>query len=336
MPRPDQKGQSAQTMTAARILSFGPPEAIEVGPLPVPVIEPGEVLVRTVALAVNHVDTFVRSGAYRTAVTFPFVIGRDLVGSVVQPGSSGLDPGTIVWSNSMGYDGRQGSFSEYVAVPADRLYPLPADVDPAAAVSVLHTAGTAYLGLFREARVGPGQTVVVPGAGGGVGSAVVQLAAAAGARVIAVDRPENAAWALECGASAVVDRDDPGAARRIAELVPSGADVFWEQSGRPDFDAIVPLMATGGRIVLIAGLQARAELPVGPLYTRDISVHGFAISNAPPEELADAARVINRELARGRLWGRIRATLSLAEARRAHQMQEARDGRAPGRIVLLP
>jgi NADPH:quinone reductase-like Zn-dependent oxidoreductase len=324
-------------MNAACITRFGPPQNIRITRLPVPTVGPGEVLVRVSAVAVNHVDTFIRSGAYRTRVTFPFIVGRDLVGSVIQPGDSGLAPGTRVWCNSLGHDGRQGSFAEYVAVPADRLYPLPSGVDPVSAVSVLHTAATAHIGLFREARLEPGQTIIVDGVGGGVGSAVAQLAAAAGARVIAVDRAENAAWARACGAAEVVDRDGPDVPRRIAELVPFGSDVFWGMSRQHDFDTVLPLMALGGRIILIAGLTARAVLPVGAVYARDISIHGFAISNASVGDLAAAAEMINRELASGRLRGRIRATFTLSKAAQAHRMQETGgDHAVPGRIVLLP
>lgn len=92
------------TMAAAYITELGPVGAIEVGRLPVPSPGPGEVLVRTEALAVNHVDTFVRSGAYRTTVRFPFIIGRDLVGTVVGPVApgAGFSVADRVWCNSLG------------------------------------------------------------------------------------------------------------------------------------------------------------------------------------------------------------------------------------------
>ncbi|MEU7530721.1 NADPH:quinone reductase [Saccharothrix sp. NPDC042600] len=323
-------------MTAAYVGGCGPASAIRVGPLPVPAIGPGEVLVRVEAAAVNHVDTLIRSGAYRTPVPFPFILGRDLVGVVARTGSAaaGFTTGERVWCNSLGHDGRQGSFARYAAVPADRLYRLPAGVDPVRAVAVLHTAATAHIGLRREARVAPGETIVVVGAGGGVGSAVVQLAAASGARVIAVDRAENARWCRRCGAHDVLDRDDPLLSRRIAALAPSGVDVHWDNTGHHDLAGTVPLMARGGRIVLSAGFTARAELPVGACYTRDLRLHGFAISNASTADLATAATEINAELARGGLRARIRAVLPLTAAARAHRAQE--EGGRPGRIVVLP
>lgn len=326
----------ADTMVAAYITELGPPDAIRIGPLPIP--RPGEsdVLVRTEALAVNHVDTFVRSGAYRTDIPFPFVIGRDLVGTVVKAGrhATGFATGERVWCNSMGYDGRQGSFAEYVAVPAERLYHLPEGVDPAGAVAVLHTGATAYLGLVREAGVRIGETVVVAGAAGGVGSAVVQLASAAGARVVATARSEDADWCFSCGADTVLDYRDPALARELARRTPGGIDVYWDNSGRNDFDMIVPLLARGGRIVLVAELRATSPtLPVGQLYVRDASIRGFAISNAGVTDLAQAASAINHGLRKGLLRTRIEARLPLPKAAEAHRREEAGPR---GRIVVLP
>src|SRR5690606_31640073 len=108
------------------------------------------------------------------------------------------------------------------------------------------TAATAYIGLFREAGIRPGETVVVCGAGGGVGTAAVQLASAAGARVVATAREEDAEWCRSCGADEVVDYRDPDVYRKIGELVPDGVDVFWDNSGRHDLEQTVPLLARGG------------------------------------------------------------------------------------------
>lgn len=325
-----------ETMTAAYITRPGPADEIRIGRLPVPEPGPSEVLVKVRALAVNHVDTFVRSGAYRTCLPYPFVIGRDLVGTVTTA-APGFAPGDPVWCDSLGFDGRQGSFSEYAAVPADRLYHLPRGIDPENAVASLHTAATAYLGLFREAALRIGETVVVTGAGGGVGSATVQLAAAYGARVIATARPDDFDWCRRCGADEVVDYHDPDVYPEIAELAPDGVNVFWDNAGRYHLEQTVPLLALGGRMIIMAGLGATPALPVGELYTRDASLRGFAISNATVAELTAAATAINPLLARGALVSRIGARLPLTEAARAHRLQEGAEPHRPrGRIVVLP
>lgn len=115
-------------MRAAYVTELGAADVIRVGELPVPAGGPTDVLVRVEVVAVNPVDTMVRSGAYPTPTPFPFVIGRDLVGTVAEasPGAAGFAPGDRVWCNSLGHGGRQGSFAEYAVVPAERLYPLPA------------------------------------------------------------------------------------------------------------------------------------------------------------------------------------------------------------------
>ncbi|MBO0687799.1 MAG: alcohol dehydrogenase catalytic domain-containing protein, partial [Candidatus Dormibacteraeota bacterium] len=115
-------------MRAAYVTELGPPENIQLGELAEPKLGALDVLVRTQALAVNFVDTLIRSGRYPTPKTFPFVIGRDLVGVVAATGDAvdGFRAGDGVWCNSLGHGGRQGSFAGYAAVPSERLYPLPA------------------------------------------------------------------------------------------------------------------------------------------------------------------------------------------------------------------
>src|SRR5690606_4909123 len=220
--------QLPATMRAAYVSEPGPAESIVIGELPVPTPGHGQVLVRVELAAVNHVDTFVRSGAYRTRLPLPFVIGRDLAGTVVAtgPGVTGPAPGAPVWCNSLGHDGRPGSFAEYVAVDADRVYPLPDGVSAERAVAAAHAAGTAHLGLHREARVRAGETVLVDGAAGAAGTAALRTAAAAGCRTIAVSSAR--ALAAVRGADRVIARE-----RLDAEL-DEPVDVWWDGSGRLD------------------------------------------------------------------------------------------------------
>src|SRR5699024_3366852 len=174
-------------MQAAFIRSTGDVEQIEIDELPIPEAGPTAALGRMVASAVNHGGLFVRLGACPSPLPYSFVIGRELVGTVAATGSgvAGFKEGDTVWTNSLGYDGRQGSFAEYAVVSADRLYHLPESVTPEQAAPVLHTAATAYLGLVREAQLRQGETIHVAGDAGGVGSSVILLGVAMGANVIA-------------------------------------------------------------------------------------------------------------------------------------------------------
>jgi 2-desacetyl-2-hydroxyethyl bacteriochlorophyllide A dehydrogenase len=321
-------------MRAAYIEQFGPPEVITYGELAEPRPGPNDVLVDVAVTAVNHVDTFVRSGAWRTPLAFPFVIGRDLAGTVAAagPGAVGFAPGDRVWCNSLGHAGRQGAAAERAVVPAERLYRLPDGVDPEDAVAVAHPAATAYLALFAHARVRPGDTVVVEGGAGNVGSALVVMAAEAGARVVATARADDAELCRTLGAAEVVDYRDPQAAKRLREHCPGGADLYLDTAGRNDLEGAVDLLARRGRIVLLAGMRTRPVLPVGPLYLKDCSIAGFAISQATSAELAGAAVTLNRLLAAGRLRPRVLERLPLSEAARAHRMVE--EGTGAGKIVL--
>ena len=320
-------------MRAAYITELGPADAIRVGELPVPAIGPTDVLVRVEVVAVDPVDTMVRSGAYPTPTPFPFVVGRDLVGTVAvaSPGTPGFAPGDRVWCNSLGHGGRQGSFAEYAPVPAERLYHLPAAVDPVAAVAVLHPAATAYLALYRHGALRPGETVYVAGAAGNVGTALTSLASLGGARVLAGARSEDAGWCRSAGAAEVVDYRDPDLSGRLRALAPDGVDLYVDTSGHLDLPAAVDLLAARGRLVLLAGGGQRLTLPVGPLYTHDRRILGFVISLAGTGELAEAAAVLNRRLAAGELPVRVHDIWPLERAAEAHQAVERG---LRGRLVL--
>ena len=324
------------SMRAAYIRETGGVERIEVGDLPTPKPGPTDVLIRMEATAVNHVDLFVRSGAYQTHTPFPFVIGRDIVGTVAAVGSgvAQFEPGDRVWCNSLGHAGRQGTFAEYAVAPVERVYSLPEQVAAEDAAPVLHAGGTAFLGLFREANLTVGEMVFVAGAGGAVGSAVVQLASTAGAHVVATASRQDATWCRECGAETVVPYDAEDLDERLKAAAPNGFDVWWDNSGRNDFSRALPLMRQGGRVVVLAGLGATPALPVGQLYVRDASLRGFAISNASVSDLADAAEAMNDALSRGLLRGRVGATYTLTDAAKAHAAMES--GSVSGRIVVRP
>ncbi|MEU9451551.1 NADPH:quinone reductase [Streptomyces sp. NPDC048277] len=321
-------------MLAAYIEELGSPDLIQVGELPPPQPGPTDVLVDVEVTAVNQVDTFVRSGAWRTPLSFPFVIGRDLVGTVVSagPGALGFRPGDRVWCSSLGHAGRQGAAAERAVVPYDRLYRLPDGVDPVDAVALAHPASTACLALFTHGRMRPGETVVILGAAGNVGSAAVLTAARAGARVVAVAAAGDAEHCRALGARHVVDYRDPEAARRIREAAPDGADLYLDTSGRNDLETALGLLAPRGRVVVMAGLRTRPVLPAGSLYPQDRSVHGFAISAARTDELAEAAAHIGRLLADGLLRPRATEVLPLTAAAEAHARLEA--GEVRGKLVL--
>ncbi|MGI5238356.1 NADPH:quinone reductase [Dactylosporangium sp. CA-139066] len=321
-------------MRAAYVERLGPPEEIRFGELPDPRPGPTDVLVTVAAGTVNVVDGLVRSGRYRTAVPLPFVVGRDLAGTVAAagPGAVGFAPGDAVWCNSLGHDGRQGAAAELAVVAADRLYHLPPGVPPPAAVTLLHPAATAHLALFTHGRLRPGETVVVAGAAGNIGSALVALAAQAGARVVATASAADAGYCAALGAAEVLDYRAAGLASGLAAACPGGAGLYVDTSGRNDLAEALPLLAGRGRVVVLAGAASRLAAPAADLYLHDRTVTGFVISRATTAELADAAASVNRLLAAG---VRSRATLELPLSATAEAHRRLEDGSLRGRRVLL-
>lgn len=330
-------------MKAAFITETGPPEAIRVAEIATPVPGPREALVRVRACAVNPIDTYVRSGAVAFPLPRPFVVGCDLAGEVVAVGSevASLRPGQRVWGSNQGLLGRQGTFAEFAAVDERWLYPIPDGVGDREAAAAALVSITAHLGLVTHAALRAGETIFVNGASGGVGMAVVQVARALGARVIGTAGTDaKRRRLLEAGADAALDyrRDDLVDAARAA--APEGIDVYWETQREPAFDRAVALLADGGRIVVMAGRDARPAFPVGPFYVKGCRMAGFAMFKADWRAQAAAAVDLNRWLADGRLRIPIDRVLPLEETPRAHALQEAStvglSGALAGKLVVEP
>ncbi|MFW6124736.1 MAG: NADPH:quinone reductase, partial [Pirellulales bacterium] len=274
-------------MKAAYIKAAGPPESIIYGDRPKPTPTGSQVLVKVEASAVNPVDTYLRSGAIALGVPVPYIVGCDVAGTVeaVGPDARRYRPGDRVWGSNQGQLGRQGTAARFVATDECWLYPTPEGVSSRDAAAVSLVGITAHLGLFRKARLQSGETLFVNGGTGGVGSCVVQMARSIGARVITTaGSDEKVSTARQLGADVAVNyktQDVDGAVRRFA---PEGVDVWFETLRHQDLQRTVALMAKTGRIVLMAGRDSKPPLPVGPFYLKDLTMYGFVMFNAPPEE----------------------------------------------------
>jgi NADPH:quinone reductase len=200
---------------------------------------------------------------------------------------------------------------------------------------------TAHLGLFRDARLRPQETLFVNGGTGGVGSMVVQMARLAGARVIATAGGKaKVARARELGAEVAIDYRSQDIESVLKQAVPGGVQVWWETQREPDFDRAVAALAPRGRMVLMAGREARPPFPVGPFYVKGCSLHGFVMFMATPEEQRTCADDLNRWLASGQLRPSIDRVMPLSETAAAHRLQEestvGKTGVLRGKIVLKP
>lgn len=330
-------------MKAAFIQRTGPPEVIEYGELPQPAPGDAQVLVRVGAVAINPIDTYIRNGSNYWPLPQPFIVGCDLAGTIeaIGPGVTRFRPGDRVWGSNQGVLGRQGTFAEYCVVDECWLYPTPANVTDEAAAACALVGITAHLGLFREGRLQPGETVFVHGGAGGVGAMVLQMAKAAGARVLTTGgSPEKVAICQQLGADLAVNYKTQDVEAAVKEAAPQGVTLFWETAREPDFDRIVATLADRGRIVLMAGRDARPQFPVGPFYVKGCSLHGFVMFKATAEEQRGCALDINRWLSEGTLKPQIGRRFALSEAAAAHRLQEEntlhKAGTLTGKIVLVP
>jgi len=330
-------------MKAVYIEKTGPAENLVYGELPKPSVSGAKVLVRVRAVAVNPIDTYIRAGLVPMPIPLPYVVGCDLAGVVeaVGPEASRFQPGDRVWGSNQGLLGRQGTFAEYALVEEDYLYPTPPAVTDESAAAMALVGITAHLGLVRDARLQPGELLFVNGGSGGVGSAVVQIAKILGARVITTAGTEaKAAACRQLGADLVINHQTQNVETEIKKFTPQGVQVWWETLREPNFDQAVACLAPRGRMVLMAGREARPPFPVGPFYVKCCSLHGFVMFLAPPDEQRDAADDLNRWLADGRLKPRIDRVLPLSETAQAHRLQEEstirKTGALAGKIVLKP
>jgi NADPH2:quinone reductase len=335
--------QEHDAMKAAYINQTGPPENIIFGELPMPEPAAGQIRVKVAATDVNPIDTYMRSGMVPTPLPKPYIVGCDFAGVVdaLGPGAKRFKVGDRVWGSCQGVLGRQGTFAEYAAVDEALAFPIPSGVSDETAAACALVSLTAHLGLVRDAKLQAGETLFVNGGTGGVGSMVVQMSKAIGARVITTTgSDEKLVKARQFGADLAINYKTDDVPARVKEFTPNGVNVWWETLREPDFDRTVSLLAERGRMILMAGRDARPPFPVGPFYVKGCHLYGFAMFNATPEELRAASEDVNRWLAAGKIKPCIDRVVSLSETALAHRLQEestiGKSGALAGKIVVKP
>lgn len=345
-----------ELMRAARITEHGGPEVLEVVEVPVPTPSAGEVLVEVAAVALNNTDLWTREGAYgrpgdpaarsgwRGPLTFPRIQGADVAGRVAAVGAD-VDDGLVgrrVVVDPAIYDGaepdanpvglmgseRDGGYAEYVTSPAGQVHDV---TDSPLTDEQLATLPTAYgtaLGMIERGRLREGETVLVSGASGGVGVALVQLARARGAKVVAISSGTKIDAVREAGADEVVDRAGDVAAQ-VRAAAPEGIDVGLDVVAGELIGDGLPLLREGGRWV-VAGALAGYEIAfdVRRLYLHNAQLIGSAMHTPTHFALLmDLAR-------RAAVHPLVAAAFPLGQA--AEAQQELARGRHVGKIVLRP
>ena len=324
------------SMKAIEILEPGGPEMLRPRARPVPEPAEGEILVRVAAAGVNFPDVAQRRGNYPPPPGASDLPGLELSGEVVAlgPGVSGPTPGEAVCALVSG-----GGYAEYCAVPVPQCLPVPDGLDMVQAAALPETFFTVWTNLFDGGRMKAGETVLIHGGSGGIGTTAIQIARAFGARVFATARTaEKCAFCEELGADRAInyaEEDFVAVARELTEK--RGVELILDMVGGDYLARNIRALAVEGRLVQIAVQRgAEATIPLGLLMVKRLVLTGSTLrprTVAQKGAIADALRErVWPLLAEGSVRPVIHTTFALDEAARAHALMES--SAHIGKIVL--
>jgi len=313
------------TMNAATINRVGGPGVLKLQTVSVPKLSPHDVLIALRAAGVGVWDADIRKGWWPSGrPKFPLILGSDGAGVIVAKGARvrGFRIGESVWAHEF-LNPKGGFYAEYAAVPAEHVARIPKGLDLLHAGAATATALTAQQGIDNELRARRGETVLVFGATGAVGSLAVQFAKSRGATVIATASGVKARrFIVGLGADATFDARAADASKRLAALAPEGIDAVIAFAGGDVLDKCLDLVKPNGRVAFPYGVE-----PEPRKARRRIKVSAYD-ADASPRSFAKLARAVEK----AKLNVAIAATYPLAHAARAHE-RLARGG-VLGRIVL--
>ncbi len=322
-------------MKAVRIHAPGGPEVMHYEDVPLPEPAPDQVRIKVAAAGVNFIDTYHRSGLY--SVSLPFTLGVEVAGTVDAVGSAvqGIAVGERVVSGF-----QPGGYAEYMVVAADRVVPVPAEVDLQLAAAAILQGMTAHYLTYSTFPLAAEHTALIHAAAGGTGQLVVQMAKQRGARVIGTASTEaKAELARAAGADAVIlytEEDFVAAVKRLTDG--AGVDVVYDSVGQTTFAGSLDCLKRRGYLVLFgqsSGPVPPVDLnilnPKGSLYVTRPSLAHYT---ATRDELLWRAGDVLQGIAQGTLRVRIGHTFALREAAQAHAVLEGRG--TVGKVLLLP
>ncbi len=326
--------ESGASMRAVIIERIGKARVLKTTRIARPQPDSGEVLVKIHATSVNPVDLLFRSGRLIIRKPMPHILGTDLAGEIEQLGDGvgGWKTGDRVCAcfEQLGCE-IEGGYAEYCAVPAEQLIALPDDLDYQTAVAAGASFADAFQALVTNGKLKKADLVVVRGAAGPVGAAAVQIAAARGAKVIAICEGELAGSLHAVGADIVLEDAGGDLVRQVKVATDeNGASLVLHCSEKLDLQQSLDMLCAGGRLVIAGAVsKPQTKLDAMDLYLRNLSVHGSYGSVKPK----DFESVLSN-LAKGKYQTLIDEVMPLSQARKAHQKLEKNPGF--GKIVLAP
>ena len=321
-------------MKAIQVHEFGGPEVMKLGEAPDPAAGPGQVLIQVRAAGVNPVDMTFRSGAHplSKSLKLPWTPGIDAAGEVLEVGGGveGIQPGDSVFGAAV-----SGGYAEKAALNGLRTAHIPSNLSFEECASFPVVLYTAFYAVVVKAGIQPGQTILVHAGAGGVGTMAIQIAKAAGARVITtVSSKEKADIAASLGADVVVNYREEDFAVRCQEETAGGVDVVIEMVSSENFDKSCQALKKFGVMVLLGagtGKNPTGSVNYPPFYSKDIDIRGMSLFNADPV-FTDMIRQVDLLLKNGKVRPLVSEKVPIAEAPRAHDLLMS--GKVPGKIVL--
>ncbi|QPK79260.1 NAD(P)H-quinone oxidoreductase [Corynebacterium lizhenjunii] len=305
------------------------PSSLELGEVDTPQLRPGEVLVKVAAAGVNRADLLQARGHYPPPEGASAVIGLEAAGTIVDAGDTDWEVGTEVGALLAG-----GGYAQYVAVPQGQLLPIPRGFSLEHTAAVIEVACTVWSNLVMEAGLQAGQTVLIHGGGGGIGTFAIQVAKALGARVaVTAGSEEKLQRCRELGADILINYREED----FAEKLQDSCDVILDIMGAKYLKGNLRALAKDGHMVMI-GMQGgtKAEINLGVVLAKRLTIQGTTLRSrdaaAKAEIVAQTVANVWPMLEDGRVKHALHATFLLAQAAEAHAALDS--GEVTGTLVL--
>ena len=319
-------------MKAILVKEFGGPEVLRMEEVPDLKPGKGQVLVRLEAVGVNPVEAYIRSGNYASKPLLPYTPGADGAGVVtaIGPGVRKIKINARVYLEGA----LSGTYAQSCLADARNVHPLPSFITFPQGAALGVPYGTAHQSLFERAKVKKGETLLVHGASGGVGVASVQLARAAGLKVIGTaGTEEGLALIKEQGVHLALNHRSPGYLEELKSFTDGkGVDIILEMAAHVNLGKDLPLLTKHGRVVVI-GSRGPVEINPRDLMGRDAAILGMTLFNATPEDRVKIHKDLVKGLKAKKLKPVVGKELPLAEAAKAHEL--VMQPGAFGKIVLI-
>lgn len=319
-------------MKAIQIHQFGGPEVLEIHDVPTPKPGPGQILVRVHASGVNPYDTYMRNGSYAVKPQLPYTPGSDAAGTVESVGSgvNKVKPGDRVYTAKT----LTGAYAEYALADESQIYRLPEKISFSQGAGLWVPYGTAYTALHHHGHARPGETLLIHGASGGVGTAAIQFARAMGMTVLGTAGSQRGLELVKKeGAQQAFDHSRPGHAEEIMKFTGGrGVDVILEMLANVNLATDLTLLAMNGRVVVI-GNRGEVTINARELMGRRGTIRAFTLWAATEKEASEIHAAIAAGLENGTLRPIVGKELPLKDAPQAHK--DVLASGAYGKIVLV-